>query len=122
MAWKKPRVIPVEVYDIEVELYDSIKLCLRWTKDYRVGVNKEDIDGAAGLTSALVRRDGIVTLAMCIPPQPHRGTLLAHEVAHCAHMILDSRGVPISLENTEASAYLQDFLFNRAAKLLGMDT
>lgn len=122
MAWRKPRIFRVDVYDVEIELFDNIALAIKWTEKYQVGVPHHEVTGAEGFASELARPDGCVVIALCIPPTKHRATLLAHEVAHAAHMIFDSRSVPISLENTEALAYLQDCIFRNCAKHLGMQT
>lgn len=46
-------------------------------------------------------------------------TTLAHEFLHCATWILQTAGVPISCENDEPIAYLQEFLLASALQRLG---
>lgn len=44
--------------------------------------------------------------------------VVIHECVHAAHHIMDFRGIPISMDNTEIQAYLVDFLCERIFKHL----
>lgn len=133
MAWKKPKVFRVDVYDIEIDLFDSIASALAYSKIYIQADYKEAAMFSMGFAALVTKlkdldkgideEDNMThAIVLAIPPTTHRATLLAHETAHAAHMILDSRGVPIHYDNTEAMAYLQDYIFQQCALLLGMDT
>ena len=38
--------------------------------------------------------------------------VVIHESVHAAHCVMDCRGIPISMENTEIEAYLVDYIAN----------
>jgi hypothetical protein len=43
---------------------------------------------------------------------------LVHECVHAANMILDHKGIPMSLENDESQAYLVEWLFENCLRAL----
>ena len=43
---------------------------------------------------------------------------LVHECVHAANMILDHKGIPMSLENDESQAYLVEWIFENCLKVL----
>jgi hypothetical protein len=43
---------------------------------------------------------------------------LVHESVHAANLILDFKGIPISLENDETQAYLIEWIFENCYKVL----
>lgn len=132
--FKKPKSFYVGVYDIDVEVFDSMELADRWLREEYVQTLMSGdsaqvadyVNGAQGFCAMVIKEEEDKQLksviCICIPQNKHRGTLLAHESAHAAHMILDSRGVPMMMENTEVLAYLQDYVYKETAKALGMPT
>lgn len=43
---------------------------------------------------------------------------LVHECVHAANMILDHKGIPMSLENDESQAYLVEWIFENCLRAL----
>jgi hypothetical protein len=122
MAWKKPRVIKVDVYDIEIDLFDTCEGAIEFAdREYQTSSFAEQVEGAEGFC-AIGMRGGRAVLCIAIPDCQNRHTLLVHETAHAAHFILEHVCIPMTIENTEAMAYLQDSIFMRCAKELGMST
>jgi len=50
---------------------------------------------------------------MIFMPEPDLVSLV-HECTHMVHMLCDSRGIPLSMDNTETIAYMTGHLFQEA--------
>ena len=83
--------------------------------------NADDWGNVNGSMSTLYR-DGVPAYIITIVKRSRR--VVVHECIHCVHHIMDEKGIPISLENTEIMAYftgyltesVMDIIFNRSVK------
>lgn len=46
--------------------------------------------------------------------------VVVHECVHMVHYIFDEKGIPVSVENSEAIAYMTDFLSEQVFGILGI--
>lgn len=103
-------------FDVVFSLGESDESFRRYMR--RLKVSEEDIktmtvtarrNGHTGMTDT----GAIMVRTWSIPNTPHRCGVLAHEIFHAAHFILDRVGMRLSMDSDEAFAYLIGYLTER---------
>lgn len=54
-------------------------------------------------------------------PKYFSASVLVHECVHSIHFMMQSRGIPVSMDNTEVMAYGTEYLFNECIKRIGKE-
>lgn len=76
-----------------------------------VGIN---LDGVTGLF--IWRDDVMIILIETQEDKLLQDSILIHEITHATFQLLESRGVPINIENDEAFAYLHQAIYLKCKK------
>lgn len=114
--------IKVDVYGQEIMVFKSTDDMQRWIKKNPVHEEEcfDEFHHAAGFAGILMMEDGSGRFFMCI--QDGDVITVCHEALHLAYQMLHAVGVEHDVENHEALAYLQHYIFGEAAKSLGLMT
>lgn len=75
-----------------------------------------EIEGCEGLT--VFSQNFVIIWSKYKDKSIESLTTLVHESVHAANMILDHKGIPMSLENDESQAYLVEWIFENCYKVL----
>lgn len=103
----------IDIYRAEINVFFSAKQCEKFILD-RFGVILQETTYAGEAMAGSLEFDGQGEfIYMVIPDCPWAISNLAHEAVHVAHFIMDSRGIPISMENTESEAYLVGYIVDK---------
>lgn len=65
----------------------------------------------------VIHYKGIPYLILTLSSQERR--VVIHECIHTSHFVMDAKGIPINLENSEVMAYLADFICERVFEEIG---
>ena len=115
-----PRICEVEdeMYGVTMHLYlgFSFKDYVKHLKD-KYGITRDGESGHGETT--IVGGD----LFMWLDPDFTKDEVictLVHECVHATHFILNTRSIPMNMENTEVMAYHTDFVFRKLAEAAGL--
>ena len=75
-----------------------------------------EIDGCDGQT--IFCKDFVVIWSKHKDKSIESLSTLVHESVHAANMILDHKGIPMTLENDESQAYLVEWIFENCLRFL----
>ena len=64
--------------------------------------------------------DGVPYIFMMINEKRHR--VVVHESVHCASLVMNQKGIPMSIDNDEVMAYLTDYIFSEVCRIVGLST
>jgi len=116
---------PLKKYEIKIDLYgDTVILHIGSGTEYNKILATDDLKpldpDAIGHSTRLYRKNkkGQYVGYWTIWLYKFKGTpkcfqILVHEIAHVALMIMEHRGLPIDIENTETVAHLQGYITER---------
>lgn len=128
---KKPKFHITKDTGIVVFDWLQLEVCVVFTKQQHEFMIKEngledapfadDWGNVHGSMSTL-HNGGVTSYVMVICDRNRR--VITHESIHCVHHIMDEKGIPINLDNTEVMAYMTDYMvesvmdivFNRKGK------
>lgn len=112
--------IRVDIYGQDIYIFNGMDDLNRWVKRNPVHHEEDfgDFHGAAGFAGVMVMEDGTGRFFMCINDADI--ITVCHESTHLAYQILHAVGVEHSVDNHEALAYLQHYIFGESAKKLGL--
>ena len=110
---RKPHHIYCEMYGVNIYLYQaippeevSVSIEIHLANTYA----KEGLEGANGKAIEFWNGDYVIWVK---GSGKKYISALAHECLHITNMILNNRGVGITLDNDEAQAYLMEFIFKK---------
>ena len=67
----------------------------------------QNLEGSYGMVMPLKDENGVEFTFVYLEDEADNFTIW-HEALHIVHFMLDARGIPLTVENTEVQAYLQE--------------
>jgi hypothetical protein len=109
-------LISIELFSLEAPLYVSETIRVEALKymGYDIEHVKHPMNGCVGVDYC---KENIPLFSMTITPGSTISTW-AHEAVHLADLLMDSRGVPTDVSNTEVRAYLTGYIVEQIAFIM----
>lgn len=99
---------------IVIEPFQYVMYLTLGEEDFTKTVSKKNLGhfpvaGSCGLVMPLEDINGVAFCLVYLEDEADEGTLW-HEALHVVHFMLEARGVPLTVANTEVQTYLQEYV------------
>ncbi len=115
---KGSKIILIEwLNNLEVLVIYKKKSFYQFIDDHELGNDpiSEDWEKANG-SAPVLEIDGVRLFVLIFTSKKDR--IVVHECVHLTHNIFEAKGIDTGINNSEAIAYMTDFLFSKAKEIL----
>lgn len=116
-ALRPEGIITLDIFSIDIPVWTDETIRLKALAHLGIEVEDPKHQGIAGCVGVNQDRHGCTVITMMITPEAGLDTW-AHEAVHLADLLMESRGIPTDVSNTEVRAYITGYATQEIADII----